>query len=247
MGSPLLSHLKYYLSLPFSPVYRVVRVASSNWRDFLQRHRDVDGLFLRQEELERELDRARLQEADCRRLKEENAELRRLLSYRERSQEELSLAYVLGRDSGAWRQGIIIDVGSQHGLKRGTIVLSEGSIAGRIVQVNRDTSLVMLVNDPASSISAVTSRTGARGVLRGIGSSELEFRYLGAEEDVRVGDEVISAGEGGVFPMGYRLGFVTAVAPAADRLTLEVNVRPTARLEGVGHVFLLGELNQEGL
>ncbi len=245
-GNPFVEHLKYYLSLPFSPVRRAVQESGRSWREFLERHRSVEGVYRRNAALAEELARIKGKQADYRQVLKENAELRRLLGYRERSGEKLSLAYVLGRDMNIWRQGLLIDVGAVDGVRKDIVCLGEGCLVGKTVQVNRHQSLVMLITDIASSVSALDTRSAAQGVVCGAGPGRLDFRYLAADADVKVGDSITSSGSGGVYPRGYPLGTVTGVTLSVDRLNLRVKLRPAAGLEGLGHIFLLAELKERG-
>ncbi len=243
-SNPLVEHLKYYISLPLAPLLQLTRDSGTGWNDFLQKHRDVDDVYRRNEYLEQELARLKAKLADRRRIIKENTELRRFLGYKQRSEERLSLAYVLGHDTNIWRQALLIDVGAVNGLRKDTVCLGEGSIVGRVVQVNRDHALMMLVTDTASSISAVDARSEVRGVVSGAGEDMLSFDYLSVDADIKVGDEVLSSGLGGVYPRGYSLGIVTEIAPTDDRLNLRVYLRPRIDFSSLGHIFLLAELKR---
>ena len=63
--------------------------------------------------------------------------------------------------------------------------------------------------------------------------------YLAPDADVRVGDEVLTAGTGGVYPKGLRVGLVSAVAEAPHPPEKIATVRPAAKLWRVEEVLVL--------
>ncbi|MDP6619672.1 MAG: rod shape-determining protein MreC, partial [Nitrospinota bacterium] len=81
-------------------------------------------------------------------------------------------------------------------------------------------------------------RTRTSGVF--IGSSNGRntgyLRYVSREEDIRVDDQIISSGYGGIYPKGVPVGVVKAVDRSGTEMFQTIDVRPAvdfSRLEEV--------------
>jgi rod shape-determining protein MreC len=95
---------------------------------------------------------------------------------------------------------------------------------------------VLLILDANSAVDAFIQRSRARGVLVGLGRERCLLKYVQRNEDVQVGDQVISSGMGGVFPKGLLLGMVEEVIRGSSGLFQRVEVEPAvdfSRLEEV--------------
>ena len=141
---------------------------------------------------------------------------------------------VIGEDSSAWFKTLVVDRGSADGLAEGMPVVASGGVVGRLVKVAPHSSRVLLLTDHASAIAALVQRSRARGVVRGAGGGRCSMEFTVKDEDVKVGDTVISSGIGGVFPKGLVIGEVTMVKKGQYGMFQTIEVRPTvdiARLE----------------
>ena len=116
---------------------------------------------------------------------------------------------------------------------------------GKIDKVYGDYADVMLVSDPRSRIDVAIKRTGARGVLIGLGRPEsyacqITTLELASKPELRaqVGDEVVTSGVGSVFPPGLVVGTITKLT-GDDGMFQNVEVRPTVDVSRVRAVMVL--------
>ncbi len=97
---------------------------------------------------------------------------------------------------------IVINKGSNAGIKLGMPVLNEGNLVGRIVEVNFISSRILLLNDLNSRIPVVISPKGSQAILVGAGTMEPDLQYL--PENFELSDKenlVFTSGKDGVlFP-----------------------------------------------
>jgi rod shape-determining protein MreC len=121
------------------------------------------------------------------------------------------------------------------------VVAPEG-VVGRIARVYGDYADVQLAVDKDSAIPVMISATGARGVLRGVGSENAytcRIAYLKRAEEVKVGDLVVTSGLGGVFPSDMPVGTVKKVVRTEYELYQEVEVEPAVDFGRLGSVLVL--------
>lgn len=105
----------------------------------------------------------------------------------------------------------LVDGGERSGIEHDMVALYKNTIIGKVVQVYPSYSKVLLITDPQCYVSAVTSSQGTRGMHHGFKKGFTTLEYVDPQEEVLVGDMVLSTGEGGLFPRGFGLGTVTQV------------------------------------
>ena len=169
----------------------------------------------------------------------ENARMKALLDLKAGIESPSVAVSVIGEDSSAWFKTLVVDRGSVDGFAEGMPVVAAGGIVGRLVKVAPRSSRVLLLTDHASAIAAVVQRSRARGVVRGAGGGRCSMEFTVRDEDVKVGDTVISSGMGGVFPKGLPIGEVTMVRKGEYGVFQTIEVRPTVNLGKLEEMLVL--------
>jgi rod shape-determining protein MreC len=162
-----------------------------------------------------------------------------LLDMKKAVDEPTIAASVIGEDASSWFRTLLIDRGSMSGLKDGMAVVAADGIVGQIVKVAPSTSRVLLLTDHASGVAATIQRSRARGVVKGKGEGMCSMELTTREEDVKVGDQVISSGIGGVFMKGLPIGEVTMVKRGEYGIFQTVTIRPAVNIAHLEEVLVI--------
>lgn len=175
----------------------------------------------------------------------ENQRLRALLELKGSVAIPSIAVSVIGEDSSAWFKTLVVDRGSDDGLAEGLPVVAAGGVVGRVIKVAPQSSRVLLLTDHASAIAAIVQRSRARGVVRGAGGGRCSLEFTVKDEDVKVGDSVISSGIGGVFPKGLPIGEVTMVKKGEYGVFQTIEVRPTVNIGKLEEMLVLVRQQQQ--
>ena len=132
-------------------------------------------------------------------------------------------------DSGSpFRQSVLLNVGARDGIIDGWATMDGLGLVGRISGVGDKTSRVILLTDSNSRVPVVVQPSGQRAILSGDNGDLPPLDFLEDPAEIRPGDQVVSSGDGGVFPAGLLVGSVVLgtdkrlrVALAADYQRLE--------------------------
>lgn len=170
---------------------------------------------------------------------QENNRLRQLLELKKKIVYPSAAAHVIGRDPSSWNAALLIDRGTRDGLSIDMPVVESLGVVGKLAEVTDDKSKVILLNDPAFSVAAVVRRSRETGLVVGTLQGLCRMRYLSAEADVRVGDEVVTAKVSSSFPEGLLVGTVVAVESNENSQTLECLVKPAVPLTQVEEVLII--------
>lgn len=172
-------------------------------------------------------------------LEQNNARLLQLLEFRSQLRGDVRGARVVGRDPQHWFRSLIIDLGRGDGMRSGLAVLSPGGVVGRVTEVGRTASRVMLLTDNDSGIAAIVQRSRAAGVVQGTRDGGCRMSYLRRDVDVEVGDRVVTSGLDGIFPKGIRIGEIVDIALEHRDLLLSATIEPSVRLAELEEVLVV--------
>ena len=119
------------------------------------------------------------------------------------------------------------------------MVTGEG-LVGTVARVAHNVSLIALLTDDTTSVSATDANTRALGVVKAGGS----FDQVGKDQRVEQGDLLVTAGwkTGGlasIYPRGIPIGRVTSVGQNEVDLYKHVQVQPFVNFETLSSLVVL--------
>jgi rod shape-determining protein MreC len=183
-------------------------------------------------------------------LGEENANLRRALTFKQRANFKLVPCRVIARESSTWWSQVQIDRGEADGVESDMPVLTEAGLVGKTTTVSPHTAYVLLIADENCKVAVTIEGTREQGILSGSRVStavqpDLLIRFLPKSVDAKPGQKVYSSGvSGGVFPSGLVLGSV-AEEPRVRELDAQVRVTPAVDMSRLENLFVVIP-NREG-
>jgi rod shape-determining protein MreC len=188
-----------------------------------------------------EIARARIQRLDA--VAAENLRLRALLGGTRGYRLDVRLVGILDVDLDPFRQRLVLDGGSDEGVRVGQALIDSGGVLGQVIEVNRHRAIALLVTDPDHAVPVQVQRSGLRAVAYGTGSSDvLRLPNIPLSGDMRAGDVLVTSGIGGRFPAGFPVGVVTRVQADQMRLFVIGEARPAAHMERGNEVLLISNL-----
>ena len=173
-------------------------------------------------------------------LRNENFELKGLLSASSSNTTRTMAAHILAVDTTSSRQVVVISKGSRDGVVRGQAVLDAKGVMGQIIDVGVMTSTVLLISDSKCAVPVLNHRTGERAILVGTNNiGHLSLINLPKTSSVAEGDLLVTSGLGGQYPEGYPVGFVDSIQNLSGDDFIKVMVSPIAWLNRSRLVLLI--------
>jgi rod shape-determining protein MreC len=199
--------------------------------------RENEDLRLQNEEL-----KIRLQQDAS--LWSDNTRLRSLVGWPQQSFWKVKLGRVIARDPANWWRSVEVDLGSRDGIKPNEPVLTADGLVGRIQSVGQTRSQVILLGNPDLRVAAFVRPNGETGIINSSSSSPQEdnmvdLDYLPGSSAVRPGQDVVTWGEGGVFPANIPIGKVVDLRSKDYGLGTEARVRLAADLGALQEVWVM--------
>lgn len=200
--------------------------------------------------LQKELEEARGQAVAGQVALEDNRQLRKLVGLAEAGR--IPEAYepvtvnVTGRSPTVWFSTVSVNAGSSEGVAINDPVISGDGLVGRISSVSGSGSVVTLISDSSSAVTAMILPGGAQGVVRAkIGDPKtLVMEFLDETRNVRAGQKVVTAGWRGegissFYPRGLPIGEISR-APIDQREAIQsVELMPFADLRKLDFLQIL--------
>jgi rod shape-determining protein MreC len=188
-----------------------------------------------QDNLRLERDNARLLQWQqvALRLAEDNRELRGLLRVVPNRAVSYVTARVIANSGGGYVRSVLIDAGSQEGLARGQAVIVGEGLVGRLTEVGERVARVLLITDLNSRIPVIIDGAPAAAVLAGDNSERPHLLYAAPPDRIKIGERVVTSGEGGLFPPNLPVGVVAVLDPVGAR------VEPFVGLSQLGYVMVV--------
>ena len=169
----------------------------------------------------------------------ENERLKGLLAMRERLGGTTVAVSVIAEESTPWFRTVTIDRGTAAGIREGMPVVALNGIVGRVIRAGATSARVLLVTDQASAMAATVQRSRARGVVRGKGGDLCTLEFASRQDDIKLGDIVVTSGIGGVYPKGIPIGEVTMVKKGEYGIFQTVTIRPAVTLSRLEELLVL--------
>lgn len=173
-------------------------------------------------------------------LKLENIRLRALLGSPVEYTQRKLIARVQSVDSNPFRLQLVINKGIEDGVFAGQPVIDEFGVVGQVVDVSQFNSRVLLIADNTHAIPLQIQRNDVRLIGLGKGDlHQLELQYVTKSTDVKIGDQLVTSGLGGVFPEGYPVARVSGIENRGSEIYSTIKIAPLAQLDRVRYLLLL--------
>ena len=171
----------------------------------------------------------------------ENQRLSNLLQYKNDAKNlKLQTAKVIGKNIGDIKDTVLINIGSNAGLRENMAVVNASGLVGIIDETYPDASRVLLITSPRCKAGGIVLRANSRvvGVVNGLagGDAVLQMSNMARDADIVEGDIVVTSGFGGNHPGGLVIGTVSEVSLNVGGLLKQAKIVPAVdfgRLEEV--------------
>ncbi len=171
--------------------------------------------------------------------REENKRLRFLVQLERAGGIRGLAAHVIAISVSGWTRKVTVNKGTNQGVAAGMAVVEGGGVVGQVLAAATESSEILLMTDHTSSIDVILQNSRARGVVEGRGSETAILRFVSRDDEVRVGDRVITSGLDGVYSKGLLVGTVVRVDRKRRGLFQTIEIKPAANLEVIEAVTIV--------
>jgi rod shape-determining protein MreC len=226
----LSGYLNPILKIALSPFIGAQTWLSERFRivqTYLNAPADVAQMRQRISELESENARLQVQIVELQNQVSEAQVLASLVDFaRAHSENQYIAGQVIGYDPSPFIHYVIINRGSDDGLRRGMPVVTAQGLVGQISSVTAGAARVQLITDAAVAINVHLQQADTDAVLRGQITSDIGLEKIPQSAQVQAGDLILTSGLGGNYPPNLVVGQVTTVRKLDYDLFQTAEVQP---------------------
>lgn len=201
---------------------------------------DVNQLRTENQQMRNEIARLQSQIAQLQEQQKDDEILYALLNVaRTRPDSDYVAAMVIGRDPNPFMRYVLIDAGSDLGLKRGMPVITSEGLVGRIDAVTSNAARVELITDPNAKVNVRLRDVDTEAMLYGSVTGDITIEMISQEVTVQPGELVLTSGLGGSYPSNIVVGQVTGVRRIQTALFQSANVQPAVDFTNLRAVLVI--------
>ena len=247
-NSDMLRNVRDVLYLTVKPIVEVAQVPVAV-NKVIQRH-FVDREILRQRistiaQENAEL-RDRVNELEYQELR--SKWLADLLEVREQIEYPVLTANLVSVQLMPLSHKIVLDRGSQQQVYVGQPVLDSRGLIGQVTEITRTDSAVTLITDSSHSVPVRLQRNGLLAIAHGLGlHNQLLVSGLRLNQDVEVGDILITSGLGNRFPVGHPVAEISRVERNPNSSFAEIIAVPLATIDPDFEVLMVWNNDRDSL
>jgi rod shape-determining protein MreC len=185
-----------------------------------------------------ELDELKIKTIVVSGIEKEIEELKKIVNLRYSSNLYRTMEKVLGFDRSMYDSFILISV-TQKETNEGAIVISSDGLVGFVFDLNGTVARVLPITNQKMAIPVKTAN-GEHMIIAGTDKNELISKEIqdNAISNLKVGDMLMTSGEGGVFIANIPVANITKV----DRKTGEVHAIPVTQVKKLSFVWIINSV-----
>ncbi|MGP8225498.1 MAG: rod shape-determining protein MreC [Terracidiphilus sp.] len=232
--------IRLWADVVVTPPEQLFHWAKLDMESLWQNYLDLRSIREQNQELQKTIDRLRLEQASLLEDAKQGERLQALVDFQQRYIYKTLAAQAIGSSGSDSSRLFYIDKGSAEGLDRDMAVITADGIVGKVREVFPHSAQVLAINDQTSGAGVILETTRIRGILRGNARGQLQIVGLLADQRIQPGERVLTAGGDLIFPRGLPVGVVEKVVPDPDRDSfIVVIVKPAAYLDRLDEVLVI--------
>jgi rod shape-determining protein MreC len=216
-----------------SPVLAIVSQPAAAVDQLVDRMQSAIALYSENVQLRQDNARLLQWQQAAQGLTVENAHLRELLNLVPDPAVSFVSTRVIANSGGSFVRSVLVDGGSRDGLARGQAAMTGAGLVGRVTEVGDRAARILLLTDRNLHVPVAFDGSRERAVMVGDNSDRPRLMYLPEASVVKIGERIVSSGDGGIFPPGLPIGVVAAIEDGI------VRVEPYAELSRLDYLRIV--------
>ena len=203
---------------------------------------NVDKLKSENESLKQKNSELEQQMREFEIMKNENEQLKQELNLAEKYGEYTTVpGMIISRDISNYSKILVINIGSDNGIKEKMTVIADEGLVGYIVSTTAKTAKIQTIVDSASATSCLASSTRDTMICKGTIENKSILSASNIATDARIiqGDSVETSGLGGIYLKGIHVGKIKKVNEGTNKTDSYATIEAAVDFEKLETVLVI--------
>ncbi len=174
-------------------------------------------------------------------IQQENDDLHNQLNFKTKNNYTILTTSVVAKNLDTTQRVIVLDRGADDGVKIDQpVIYGDGNLIGKIIEVENNLSFARILSDNQSKVAAtVLNNDHSLGVVEGGFGLSIKMSFIPRNENILVGDQIITSGSEINYPRGLIIGKVAAIENEAYQPFQEAIITPSVDYEKINIVGVI--------
>ena len=239
-----LSYLESAASAIINPIQRVFVDLKNKIQGNSVYFSEMEQIIAENEELKKKNSELETVLREFEMLKAENTTLQEYMNLTDKySSYQTIPAYVINRDVSNYSSTLVLNVGTNDGIRENMTVIADKGLVGHVISVSEKTCKVQVIIDSASTVSASISTTNESIICKGTLENDqiLRASYIPTGAELIQGDSVYTSGIGGIYPKGIVIGSIKEIVTTSNITDRYAIVEPAVDFSKIDTVLIINE------
>lgn len=203
---------------------------------------NMDEIIAENEELKKKNSELETQLRELEMIKAENTQLQQYMHLSDKYASYNTIpAYVINKDVSNYSSTLVLNVGSDEGIKEKMTVIADKGLVGHVISVTPNTCKVQVIIDSASTVSSMISTTQETVICKGTLENDQVLRasYIPTGAELIQGDNVYTSGVGGIYPKGIIIGTIKEIITTSNITDRYATVEPAVDFSKIDTVLII--------
>ena len=148
---------------------------------------------------------------------------------------------VISKDTSNFSNVVIINKGSNDGVKEGLPVIADEGLVGHVISVTETTAKVETLLDTSSAVSSLAGTSKDSLIVKGTLDNPTLLRgtTIPTTATLLVGDRVETSGLGGIYPKGILIGNIKEIVDTKNLSNRYVLIEPAVSLNKLNSILVI--------
>jgi rod shape-determining protein MreC len=241
------------ISSAFNPIRKVTENISTSITKKIDIFKNHEKYYEENETLKKEISKLHKDLVDYEKSKKELSELKKFINIKEENESfELSPpCNIIGRIANDPYKSFILDRGKKDGINLYDPVVTSQGLVGIIIELADDYSTVRTILSPEISIGALSVPSDFTGIIEGdskyTSDGLCKMKYIDKNNNIEIGDTIITSGNSGRFPEAYLVGKVKEIGISETALSSYVIIEPFVDIDKLTSVIVITDFSGKNL
>jgi len=232
--------IRLWATTAITPPERLIQDGKLGMGYWWSHYVDLRNTQAQNQELQKTIDRLRLEQASLLEDAKQGQRLQALLDFQQKYIYKTVAAQAIGSSGSDASRVFYIDKGKNYGIEPDMAVITADGIVGKVREVFPDTAQVLAINDQTSGAGVILETTRVRGILRGNAIGQPQIVGILQDQRIQPGEKVLTAGGDQIFPRGLPVGVVEKIVRDPDQDSfINVIVKPAAHIDRLDEVLVI--------